>query len=287
MPLLNELLVYPIKSCAGIALQRAVLLETGLEYDRNWLVTDAAGGMLTQRTHPRMALIRTAFDGGELVMDAPGMSTLRTPLHPEALTRAQPMPATVWRDTVDALDTGPETSQWFSELLGFPARLARFSPMVKRVVDPAWTAPLVTHTRFADAFPLLVLGQASLDDLNARLAQKGAPGVPANRFRPNIVIGGLDAYEEDFVDDMRIVTAGGGVQLRLVKLCTRCPVPTIDQRTGAPDPEWPHEPLDTMTPYRASERHDGKLTFGKNAVIVEGEGAALEVGQTVEAEIAF
>ncbi|QSN61796.1 MOSC domain-containing protein [Caballeronia sp. M1242] len=287
MHVLNELYVYPIKSCAGIALQRAMLRETGLEYDRNWMVTDASGGMLTQRTHPRMALIRTAFDGGDLVIDAPGMPTLRTPLDAAALSNAEPMRATVWRDTVDALDTGAQTAQWFSELLGMPTRLARFAPQARRNVDQKWTAPLTTHTRFADGFPLLLLGQASLDDLNARLAQKGAPAIAANRFRPNLVIGGLDAYEEDFVEDMLIRADGRDVQLRLVKLCTRCPVPTIDQSTGAPNPDWPHEPLDTMTTYRASAQHDGKLTFGKNAVVVEGEGAMLETGQAVDAQVAF
>jgi hypothetical protein len=102
-----------------------------------------------------------------------------------------------------------------------------------------------------------------------------------------VVIGGFDAFEEDYVGDMRIRATNGDVALRLVKLCTRCPVPTIDQRTGAPNPAWPHEPLDTMSTYRASEQHDGALTFGKNAVVVNGEGIALEVGQAVEAEIDF
>jgi uncharacterized protein len=184
---------------------------------------------------------------------------------------------------VDALDTGDAAAQWFTHFLGTPARLARFAPSYLRVVDEKWTAPLTTHTRFADGFPLLVMSQASLDDLNARLAAKGSPGIPANRFRPNLVIGGLDAYEEDFVGDMQI----GDAQLRLVKLCARCPVPTIDQATGAPHPDWPHEPLDTMSAYRASEQMGGQLTFGKNAVVVDGAGVTLEVGQGVEAEIAF
>ncbi|SAK64562.1 MOSC domain-containing protein [Caballeronia temeraria] len=283
MPVLNELFVYPIKSCAGISLRRAMLFETGLEYDRHWMVTDPAGGMFTQRSHARMALIRTAFDAGDLVIDAPGMPTLRTPLRAESLVDAKPMRATVWRDTVDALDTGEHTAQWFSAFLGAPARLARFAPSSRRDVSDEWTAPHATHTRFADQFPLLVVGQASLDDLNARLSVKGAPGIAANRFRPNLVIEGLDAYEEDYVGEMRI----GDVQLRLVKLCTRCPIPSIDQDTGAPNPAWPHEPLDTMSAYRGSDQFDGALTFGKNAIILEGEGVALEVGQEVEAEIDF
>jgi uncharacterized protein YcbX len=287
MPVLNELFVYPIKSCAGISLRRATLLDTGLEYDRHWMVTDPAGAMFTQRSHPRMALIKTAFDGDDLVIDAPGMPALRTPLSAEALIDARPIRATVWRDTVAALDTGEHAAQWFSEFLGIPARLVRFSPTSRRDVSDEWTAPHSTHTRFADQFPLLVVGQASLDDLNARLSVKGAPGIGANRFRPNLVIGGLDAYEEDFVGDMQIRVPGRDVQLRLVKLCTRCPIPSIDQDTGAHDPSWPHEPLDTMSAYRGSDQFDGALTFGKNAIVLKGEGVALEVGQEVEAEIDF
>ncbi|KXV13155.1 Fe-S protein [Caballeronia megalochromosomata] len=287
MPVLTELFVYPIKSCAGISLRRATLFDTGLEYDRHWMVTDPSGGMFTQRAHPRMALIRTASDGDDLVIDAPGMPTLRTPLRAEALADAHPLRATVWRDTVDALDTGEHAAQWFSAFLGVPARLARFAPAARRDVSDEWTAPHSTHTRFADQFPLLVVGQASLDDLNARLSTKGAPGIAANRFRPNLVIGGLDAYEEDFVGDMQIRVPGRDVQLRLVKLCTRCPIPSIDQETGAPNPSWPHEPLDTMSAYRGSDQFDGALTFGKNAIVLEGEGVTLEVGQDVEAEIDF
>lgn len=217
----------------------------------------------------------------------PGMPRLRTPLRAESLVDAKPMRATVWRDTVDALDTGEQVARWFGEFLGMPARLARFSPQTRRTVDQKWTAPLAMHTRFADVFPLLILGQASLNDLNARLSTKGVPGIPANRFRPNLVIGGLDAYEEDFVGDMLIRVPGREVQLRLVKLCTRCPMPTIDQDTGAPDSSWQHEPLDTMSAYRASEQFDDALIFGKNAVVVEGESAALEIGVEVDAEIDF
>jgi uncharacterized protein len=283
MPVLKEIFVYPIKSCAGIALTRATLLETGIEYDRHWMITDAHGGMITQRTHARLALVRVAFDNDDLVIDAPGMPTLRTPLRADALPDAQPLRTTVWRDTFDAIDTGAQTAQWFSDFLGMPARLARFAPEVRRIVKESWTAPIVTHTRFADGFPLLIVGQASLDDLNAKLAQKGAPLAGADRFRPNLVIDGIEAFEEDYIGDMQI----SGVQLRLVKLCTRCPMPSIDQTTGAPNPQWPHEPLDTMSAYRASAQFDGALTFGNNAIVVKGEGAVLEVGQEVEAEIAF
>lgn len=286
MPAIAELFVYPIKSCAGIALSRAQLLETGLAYDRHWLITDPQGQMLTQRTHPRLALIRPTLEHDALVLNAPGMPEIRTPLDGDATPTHPKMAATVWRDTVDAIDTGAETAAWFTEFLGLPTKLARFGADARRGCDRDWTSDIDTHTQFADAYPLLVIGQASLDDLNARLTAKGAPAIPMNRFRPNIVVSDLDAYEEDFVEhlDARGETP---VRLRLVKLCTRCPMPTIDQVSGAPNPQWPHEPTDTMQTYRANPNYGGALTFGINAIVVEGAGTWLEVGQSLEAEIGF
>ncbi|RQS76754.1 MOSC domain-containing protein [Burkholderia sp. Bp8963] len=286
MPTISELFVYPIKSCGGIALRRALLLDTGLAYDRHWMVTDAAGEMITQRTHPRLALVQPAFDGDALVLNAPGMPELRTPLDGEASAQTPKMAATVWRDTVDAIDTGAATAAWFSEFLGMPAKLARFAPDARRACSRKWTGELDASTRFADGYPLLVIGQASLDDLNARLVAKGAPAIPMDRFRPNLVVSGIDAFEEDFIEHLD-TDGDTPVRLRLVKLCTRCPVPTIDQRTGAPDPAWPHEPTDTLQTYRANPNFDGALTFGNNAIVVRGAGRFLEVGQALEAEIGF
>lgn len=285
MPAISELFVYPIKSCGGIALRRAQLLDTGLAYDRHWMVTDASGQMITQRTHARLALVRTAFDGDALVVTAPGMPELRTPLAGDA--SADKMAATVWKDTVDAIDTGAASAAWFTDYLGTPAKLARFAPDARRACSRKWTGELDASTHFADGYPLLVIGQASLDDLNARLAAKGAPAIPIDRFRPNVVVTGLDAYEEDYVEHLDAQAGGTPVRLRLVKLCTRCPVPTIDQQTGAPDPAWPHEPTDTMQTYRANPRFDGALTFGNNAIVVHGAGGILEVGQALDVEIGF
>ncbi|KUZ11184.1 Fe-S protein [Burkholderia diffusa] len=286
MPAISELFTYPIKSCAGIALSRALLLETGLAYDRHWLITTPDGMMITQRTHPRLALIRTALEHDALVLNAPGMPEIRTPLDGDATPATPKMAATVWRDTVDAIDTGAETAAWLTEFLGTPLKLARFGAESRRGCNRKWTGDIDTHTQFADGFPLLVIGQSSLDDLNAKLVAKGAPAIPMNRFRPNIVVSDLDAYEEDFVEHLD-VAGDTPVRLRLVKLCTRCPMPTIDQVTGAPNPEWPHEPTDTMQTYRAHPNYDDALTFGINAIVVEGAGAWLEVGQSLEAEIGF
>ncbi|MEC5406818.1 MOSC N-terminal beta barrel domain-containing protein [Paraburkholderia sp. MPAMCS5] len=292
MPTISELFIYPVKSCAGIALNEARLLATGLEYDRYWMAVDSNGDMLTQRAYPRMALIAVEIGEHELVLRAPGMTELRTPLDPAQLAARSRVVTKVWRDTAYGLDTGDACGAWFSTFLGINARLLRFDPERERTVDPVYTESVGgATTRFADGFPLLVIGQASLDDLNTRLHAKGAPSIPMNRFRPNVVLDGLDAYEEDFVETLSVepATTHGeqAVELRLVKLCSRCPMPTIDQTKGAPDPAWPNEPTDTMSVYRANPQRDGALTFGNNALVASGAGAWLRVGQTVEAELAF
>ncbi|MFT4067530.1 MOSC domain-containing protein [Paraburkholderia sp.] len=296
MPTISELFVYPIKSCAGIALREARLLATGLEYDRNWMITDPQGAMFTQRAYPRMALIRVEIGEQDLIVRAPGMRELRTPLDAARLAAARKVDTIVWRDAAYGLDTGDEAAAWCTEFLGLPARLLRFDPERERTVDPGYTASTGGATTFfADGFPLLVVGQASLDDLNARLNGKGAPSIRIDRFRPNIVLTGLDAYEEDYVETLSADAGANGdaaqgdarVELRLVKLCARCPMPTIDQARGAPDPEWPNEPTDTMLGYRVNARFGGAVTFGNNALVASGAGAWLRIGQEVDAELGF
>ncbi|MFM0420287.1 MOSC domain-containing protein [Paraburkholderia aromaticivorans] len=289
MATISELFVYPIKSCAGIALHEARLFATGLEYDRCWMVTDPAGAMLTQRAYPRMALIQVEIGAEDLVIRAPGMSELRTPLDSARLDAPSAVQTQVWRDAAFGLDTGAASAEWFSAFLGVPARLLRFDPERERIVDPDYTDSVGgATTHFADGFPLLVIGQASLDDLNTRLSGKGAPAIPINRFRPNVVLTGLDAYEEDYVETLSIDgEAGENVQLQLVKPCSRCPMPTIDQAKGAPDPDWPNEPTDTMSVYRANPQRNGAITFGNNALVARGAGRWLRVGQSVEAELGF
>ncbi len=289
MATISELFVYPIKSCAGIALHEARLFASGLEYDRCWMVTDPAGAMLTQRAYPRMALIQVEIGAEDLVIRAPGMSELRTPLDSARLEAPSAVQTQVWRDAAYGLDTGAASAAWFSTFLGMPARLLRFDPKRERIVDPDYTDSVGgATTHFADGFPLLVIGQASLDDLNTRLSGKGAPAIPINRFRPNVVLTGLDAYEEDYVETLSIDgEAGENVQLQLVKPCSRCPMPTIDQAKGAPDPDWPNEPTDTMSVYRADPQRNGAITFGNNALVASGAGQWLRVGQSVEAELGF
>jgi uncharacterized protein len=287
MATISQINVYPIKSCAGIALDEARMFAHGLEYDRYWMLVDTSGRFVTQRTMPRMALIEPELAGSELVVRAPGRAPFRTPLDAAVLSDAERIDVTVWRSTLNALDVGGEAAQWFSAFLGAPLRLVRFDPAAQRIANRDWTGDTIAPLRFADGYPLLAIGQASLDDLNARLANKGVDAIPMNRFRPNLVLSGIEAYEEDYIDTLRIETGAGPIGLRFVKPCTRCPIPTIDQLSGAPDPRWPHEPTDTMSAYRADSRVDGQMTFGQNAVVVEGAGTVLAAGCDASLDLRF
>lgn len=283
---IEELWVYPVKSCAGIRLPEAELTDTGLAYDRAWMVVDAQGHFVSQRELPRMALIQPAFRMGQLVLRAPGMLSLHLALDAaEAPTRVQ-----VWDDTIDAYDMGDVAAQWFTDFLspGAPAdlqrlRLARFDPSVMRRCDPAWTGEREAHTQFADGFGLLVASSASLDDLNQRLQAAGQPPVDMRRFRPNIVLAGLAAHDEDRCGPLTITTPQGEAVIEPVKPCARCPIPDIDPDTA----ERGHHVSDTLQTYRVDRRVGGAVTFGMNAIVTGGEGLVLRPGQAVRAELRF
>ena len=276
---ISALYLHPIKSCAGIAVREALLIETGLEFDRAWMVVDAQGRFLTQRELPRMALIVPTLKHTELVLRAPGMLALHLALDAvEAPTRV-----TVWKDEVAAYDMGDLAAQWFSDFLGQPCRLARFDPEQKRLSNKQWTGDIDAENAFSDGYPVLVTSDASLADLNERLAKRGAAPVAMNRFRPNLVLSGLDAYGEDHLDEIRFDTPEGELVLKLVKPCSRCTIPSVDPATG----EQGHEPSDTLATYRADARLDGAITFAMNAVIVKGIECGLRVGQTGTASYRF
>lgn len=289
MSTVRALYVYPVKSCGAIALDRAQLDVKGLQWDRHWMVVDAAGRFVSQREVAAMARVVPAFaeDGVRLSMD--GMSeTLLLPFAPRGdEARAQ---ATVWKDTFEALDEGDHAAQWFTQALGAPVRLMRFAHDVMRLASKKWTHDEDAPTQFADGYPILVTSESSLAELNARLAAKGAPPVPMSRFRPNIVVDDVnDAFDEDFIDTLAIESASGAqdIVLRFVKPCARCPITTIDQQSGERDAQWPTEPLDTLAAFRADPRVDGGLTFGQNAIVVTGAGERLTVGARAEWEYRF
>jgi len=271
--------LYPIKSCAGIALDAALLVETGLEFDRAWMAVDAQGRFVSQRELPRMALIRPTLRRHDLELRAPGMLALHLAL--DAVE--QPVQATVWSDTVAAYDMGDLAAQWFSDFLGRPLRLVRFDPEGRRLSDRRWTGPLEAENAFSDGFPLLVASTASLAEVNRRLADSGQTPVTMERFRPNLVLDGLDAHGEDHLDEIAFATDEGLVRLKLVKPCSRCTIPDVDPRTA----ERGHAVGDVLAAYRADARLNGALTFGMNAVILEGIERVLRVGLAGEASIRF
>lgn len=287
-----QLFVYPVKSCAGIALPEAQLTETGLDLDRAWMVVDAQGEFMTQREAPRLALVQPQLKRGgtELVLRAPGMLAL----HLRVDVVEEPARVRVWDDEFPAWDMGDIAAQWFTDFLslnaqGLPSaeapryRLVRFDPEHRRLSSLKWTAGVEALNQFADGFPLLVLGQESLDELNARLQATGQAPVGIERFRPNIVLAGLPAHDEDRVRTLHIAAEPQAVVLKPVKPCPRCPIPNIDPATALSSPAVG----DTLQAYRQDARLDGAVTFGMNAITLEGVGVVLRVGQAVSADYAF
>ncbi len=276
---LQALFVHPVKSCAGIAVGSALLIETGLELDRAWMLVDEQGEFVSQRQLPRMALIQPTLRTDDMVLRAPGMLALHVALdRAEEATRVR-----VWDDWVQAFDMGALASQWFSDFLGQRLRLVRFDPAHRRLSDQRWTGATQAQTAFADGFALLVTSTASLAELNRRLALQGSGAVEMRRFRPNIVLDGIDAHDEDHIDTLDIDTAQGAVQLKLVKPCARCTIPGVDPDTGIQG----FEVGDTLAGYRADARVEGAATFGMNAIVVSGIEHVLAVGQTGRASFRF
>jgi uncharacterized protein YcbX len=278
MAILSELIVYPIKSCAGLSVPEATLTRAGLAlgavHDREWMLVDADGMFLTQREHPRMALVVPRIDGATLVLNAPGMPPLALDADQANTRQVQ-----VWDDSVPACDCGDAPAAWFSQALATPCRLVRFHPEAKRLASAKWTGGVEAPTRFADGYPLLAIGSASLADLNARLLAAGRAALPMNRFRPNLVIDAIDAFEEDYVAAFQI----GDAAIKPVKPCGRCPIPSVDQATGIPGPD----PLDILQTYRANPRMDGAICFGMNCIVTSGEGQHLYVGQELGVTLSF
>jgi uncharacterized protein len=256
---------YPVKSARALDHASAVLTERGLPHDREWMVVDARGRFQTQRELPALARLEAAVHGDalQLRMDADAIDVPRAP-------DARPREVQVWQSTCLADDTGDVIAAWLSRRLGRDLRLVHFNAQRPRVSDAAWTADLRALNAFSDGFPLLVANSASLAELNSRLQQP----LPMNRFRPNIVIDGIEPWAEDRIDDL----VADGLRLRLVKPCTRCTIPTTDQASGARGSD---EVLRVLRTYRYSAALHG-VSFAENAVIVAGIGQRLRVGQRLE-----
>ena len=257
---LSGINIYPVKSCRGIALKTADLDTWGLKYDRNWMIVNAEGGFLTQRKFPRMALIETALEPDTLLLKAPSLPELRLPL---AGQPGEKLDVTVWKDHCQAIDQGSEAAEWLSNFMGLKCRLVRIGESYTRLADPNYT-PSPAQVSFADDYPLMVLSEASLTDLNTRLAEP----LPMNRFRPNLVVAGSEPYAEDNWRTMQI----GEVTFEVVKPCARCAVITTNQATGRRG----KEPMVTLATYRRVGR---KILFGQH-LVPTGLGK-VQLGDTV------
>ena len=272
MPRITALYTYPVKSCAGIAHAQIALTPTGPEYDRRWMIGYDEGGkalsQITQRDLPQLALVQPTISGDSLILSAPGKSDLCVPLQDRALKMSR---ITVWSDTVKAHDEGDEAAEWFSDYLNVDVRLMRMPDDFVRRVDTRYS-PEFAQVGFADAYPLLLISEASLEDLNEKLVARGKSPLPMNRFRPNVVVAGCEPFAEDTWRRFSI----DGIQFEGVKLCARCVTTTVDQSRGEVVDK--DEPLATLATYR--RRAGGKVMFGQN-VVHRGLGT-LKVGATVE-----
>ena len=280
-----QLYIYPVKSCAGVALNEAMLTETGLDLDRAWMVVDETGEFLTQRELPRMALVQPQVRANDIVLRAHGMLALHL-----AIDQVEaPVRASVWGQDVAAYDMGATAAQWFSDFLGAKARLVRFDPEHERASSLAWTGGLQALNQFSDGYPLLLTSQASLVGLNAKLLAAGQQAVSMTRFRPNIVLGdapgrqAVAAHDEDRLETLEIATAQGQVRLQPVKPCARCPIVNIDPLSAASSPAV----NDMLQTYRQDARVKGALTFGMNSITLAGFDQFLKVGQSVTGSYRF
>lgn len=256
----DGLYCYPVKSCGGTSLVTATVGPRGIVGDRQWMVVDETGQFVTQRELHRMALVSPRLDTGRLELTAPGMPLLTV----KPAVRADRVDVSIWSDRCAAIDEGPSAAEWLSAFLGVRCRLVRFPEDATRGVDPEYAGP-DDQVGFADGFPFLLASCASLDDLNRRLAR----ALPMNRFRPNIVVSGGDAFQEDRWKRIRI----DGITFGVVKPCARCVITTVDQTTG----EAAREPLRTLATFRTVAGRG--VMFGQN--LVHDQSGVLHVGAEV------
>jgi uncharacterized protein len=247
---LSEIWIYPVKSLGGIRLRSSKVMEKGLAFDRRWMLIDEANTFMTQRVHPMMALFKLEIQGAAFKITFKNDS-LSLPFSHSILPTE--INAKVWDDEVMTFEVSKVHSGWFSEKLGMKCKLVSFPEKNSRPVDVRYKIN-DENVSLADGYPLLIIGQSSLDDLNSRLDRP----VPMNRFRPNLVFTGGQPYEEDAWKYFTI----GKSKFAGVKPCSRCVLTTVDQQTG----EKGKEPLATLAKYRQREN---KIYFGQNVLTID------------------
>lgn len=249
----SKLYIYPIKSLRGISRSSCEVSDRGLQYDRRWMIIDNQNRFLTQREYPKMTLIKV-----ELKKDALFVQSLENEdyslIIPFHIDQNSPVTVGIWNAEVEAKRVGRDADQWFSDLLGVDCKLVYMPDQSMRPVDTtSGFAPEGKFTSFADAYPFMMLGEASMEDLNSRMSIP----LTINRFRPNIVFSGGTPYQEDDIEDFSI----NGIHFTGLENCARCMIPTVDPDLGIFNKD--REPLKTLSRYRMRNR---KIEFGRNVV---------------------
>jgi uncharacterized protein len=260
---LSEIVIYPVKSFSGISLQSAEITDRGFKHDRRWMIIDSGEKFISQRTHPQMALIKTKISHNKLILSHKTKDIPPLVIPMNAMS-AEITVVSVWDDLVEAQLVGKYADEWLNEALGIKCRIVFMLDETQRFVDRkfAFDNELVS---FADAFPVLIIGEQSLEDLNKRLNEK----ILMNRFRPNLVFTGGEPFDEDKWKRIKI----GGVIFSVVKPCSRCTTTLVNQETGTKG----EEPLKTLSAYRAE---NNKIYFGQN--LIHEETGTVKVGDVIE-----
>ncbi len=261
---LSQINIYPLKSARGLSLQTASLSPFGLENDRRWMVVDEKGRFLTQRRFPQMALIEATphADGIEL-----RLPDSETQFFPNQFSNLRPI--RIWGHDDFGADLGDRAAEVLSQFLGIPCRLVTTSPQFHRPIDANY-APQGGQVQFSDGFPLLLISEGSLELLNQKLQAVSHPPLPMDRFRPNLVVKGCEPHAEDSWKTIDI----NGLQFNVVKPCSRCTVPTVDQQTG----KRGSEPTNTLATYRQAV--DGEIYFGQNLIARQSVGT-VQIGDVI------
>ena len=274
---ITDLFIYPVKSLKGIALDNSQTGQRGLEFDREWMITDNAYNFISQREIELMTTIETKIDSSSLILSSPQNKPLKVPLESNRINKVKVM---VWDDYCDAYDEGDEASSWLTEALGAhkgsSLRLVRFDQKDKRLVPKKYLNGVHAESAFSDQFPYLITSWESLSKLNNGLLENNSKKVSMNRFRPNIVIKGLSDIEK--MTSFNLTCEKGDYQFGLRKPCKRCKITTINQETG--EVENPKEPLATLVKLKNSEESHGAF-FGQNAILLSDYGV-LRVGDLLE-----
>lgn len=260
---ISELYIYPVKSLAGIAQSQVKITDRGFEMDRRWMMVDQNGRFITQREYPRLCLLQTELVGDSIeVYDAYRDSRVQFPI---VLKEGEEMRVTIWEDVCEAISPNTDIHEWFSAFLGIQVRLVYMPEHSRRPVDPDYSIDADINS-FSDGYPILVIGQSSLDMLNSKLQSP----VGMNRFRPNVVFNGGVPFEEDTWKKFKM----GDSYFHGVKPCSRCILTTVDPECG----QTGKEPLQTLATFRKTNT---KIYFGQN-VIPADKGAIIKLGDEIQ-----